>query len=75
VEQISLETSPPEFAAYEEGQWFEAHVERKPSIRRELIRVSNPVPIDPIDQMVPVELEEFWRKTEGLKPTADFTSL
>jgi hypothetical protein len=75
VEQFSLETSPPEFAAYEVGQWFEAYVERKSGLRGDLLRLSNPVPIEPIEKMEPDELKKFWSEIEPLKPTADFSSL
>jgi hypothetical protein len=70
LEQIALETAPPEFATYEVGQSFEAPVERKPGIRGDLVRIGTPTLIDPIEALPAEEVQKFWNSMKILQPTS-----
>jgi hypothetical protein len=78
VEQVTLDQMPPEFAAFDNDQWFEAIVEREPRTFK-LIRASFVQRRNPLGRMTKQELDQWWDslpRTGNLPPSdSDWSNL
>ena len=66
-EKIPLQNAPPEFAGFNEGQWFEAGVERNRG-NRELRKVLDVVPKPPVKPLSKRELKKFFKSLPTTAP-------